>query len=57
MDCSVCNPAIMYFPSLESTRNILVTAYAGLFILVLKSEKKNKKSTNGAIMFRVTLFS
>lgn len=44
MDCSVCNPAIMYFPSLESTRNILVTAYAGLFILVLKSEKKIKRA-------------
>lgn len=40
MDCSVCKPPVMYFPSLESTRNILVTAYAGLFILVLKSEKK-----------------
>lgn len=42
MDCSVCKLAIVYFPSLESTRNILVTPYAGLFILVLKSEKKKR---------------
>lgn len=44
MDCSICKSAILYFPSLESTQNILVTAYAGLFILVLKSEKKIKRA-------------
>ena len=36
----------MYFPWLESIWNIFVTANPGLFILVLKKEKKKDEKEN-----------